>query len=111
MDLKESDWKVFRKLRELALERFCEQVLSEVKNLASNPSDTPHDCYLAIYKMIHQRNKEMAEAFDGLSRSRAWLQIVSIQKHKLLTEEEMRQFSPEMVESVNRFFNDPNAMS
>lgn len=40
MDIKESDWKVFRKVRQLALERFCEQVLSEVKILASNPSDT-----------------------------------------------------------------------
>jgi hypothetical protein len=33
MDIKESDWKVFRKLRELALERFCQRVLEEVRVL------------------------------------------------------------------------------
>ena len=32
MDIKESDWKVFRKLREVALERYCERVLKEVRH-------------------------------------------------------------------------------
>ena len=35
-EVPESDWEVFRKLREVALERFCERVLGEIGDIASS---------------------------------------------------------------------------
>ena len=35
-DIKESDWKVFKRLRELALERFCERILGEIAGISSD---------------------------------------------------------------------------
>ena len=32
-DIPERDWKLFRQLQPLALERFCEKVLSEIRDI------------------------------------------------------------------------------
>jgi hypothetical protein len=99
-DIKESDWKIFRQLREVALERFCERVLSEITQLASDTSKTSHERYSAIYRRLLERDKELAKAFDGPRRSVAWFQLVSIQALELLKVEEMERFSEEMRESI-----------
>jgi hypothetical protein len=38
MDIKESDWTIFRKLRELALERYCQRALEEVRRAVDEPT-------------------------------------------------------------------------
>ena len=70
-DFKESDWKLLRKLQPIALERHCQRILAEIQYLASDREHTYHERYLAVYEAINNRNKEVAEAFDALSRSRS----------------------------------------
>jgi hypothetical protein len=51
MDIHESDWRVFRRLHSIALERFCKRVLEEVRETAAcetdyheaTPNKTPED--------------------------------------------------------------------
>ena len=45
-DIKESDWKVFKPLREIALERFCERVLDEVARINLDTGTSKHQRYL-----------------------------------------------------------------
>jgi hypothetical protein len=90
----ESEWKLFRKLREVALDRFCQRVLSEVCQMASKDNKGSHERYLAVFKLIDRRNEEMANAFDNPRRSAAMQQLASICYLKLLTDEEMAGFSP-----------------
>jgi hypothetical protein len=94
-DISEADWKVLRQLKPIALERFCQQVLDEIGSLASDTSKTTHERYLAVFKRIEKRDRELAEAFDGLRRSTALQQLACMQSHGLLTEEEMARFSPQ----------------
>jgi len=101
-DIKESDWKVFKRLRELALERFCERILGEIAGISSDGAKSNHERYLAIYRLVRERNKEIEPIFDHLRRSTAVQQICSFRFHDLMTEEELRQFSPELVDSVER---------
>jgi hypothetical protein len=98
--IREPDWKVFRQLRSLALERFCQRVLSEVGRLASDTSKTGHERYLAVFRLIERRDRELAEAFDDARRSTALRQLACIQAHGLLTDDEMARFSPEAREAV-----------
>jgi hypothetical protein len=93
--IRESDWKLFRQLHRVALERFCEQVLSEIVSAASDASQTSHERYLVVYELVHRRNQELADAFDDLRRSTAIQKLADIQSHKLLTEEEMSRFGVE----------------
>jgi hypothetical protein len=98
--MKESDWKTFRQLSEVALARFCQRVLDEVGQVTADASRSPHERYLAIYRLIHDRDDELADAFNDPRRSQADLQLALIQFHGLLTEEEMGRFSDETRESV-----------
>jgi hypothetical protein len=95
MDIHESDWKVFRRLHSIALERFCKRVLEEVREAAACQTDY-HDCYRKLYRLIRNHDRRMAAAFDDPSRSRAFLLLANIIGEGLLTAEELKQFSPEV---------------
>jgi hypothetical protein len=98
--IKEADWKVFRELHPIALGRFCEMILSEVGRLAAETGKDAHERYLAVFKLLKRRDKELAEAFDDLRRSSALHQLTVIRSKGLLTEEEFARFSPETRELV-----------
>ncbi|MEW6741294.1 MAG: hypothetical protein AB1486_00930 [Planctomycetota bacterium] len=92
-----------RELHTVALERFCERVLSEVVRLAGDTSKSSHKRYLALYKLIHRRDHEIEVAFNDTRRSTAQLKLRAIHSLGLLTHEELARFSPQiraMVQSV-----------
>jgi len=99
-DISPADWKAFKPLRETALERFCERVLDEVARIGSDQTKTRHARYIAIYRLMRERDKEINPIFDYLRRSTAVQQIVSFRMHDLVTAEELRRFSPDLVRSV-----------
>jgi hypothetical protein len=94
-EIRESDWKAFRQVHTAALDRFCEKVLGEITSFVSDTTKTPHERYLEIYKLIRERDRMLANAFNDVRRSTALLQLSIIHSHGLLTEEEMARFSPE----------------
>ena len=102
-DIKESDWKTFKPVREVALERFCGRVLDEVARIGSDQTKSRHERYVAIYQMTRERDKEIEQIFDTLRRSTAVLQICSFRLHGLVTDQEVRQFSREIMDEVERF--------
>jgi hypothetical protein len=99
-DIAESDWKIFKGLREVALERFCERVLGEIAGISSDATKTKHERYVAIYRLVRERDKEIDPIFDYLRRSTAVRQIFAFRSHDLLTAQELWQLSPELVKSV-----------
>jgi hypothetical protein len=105
-DIKESDWKVFKGLREIALERFCARVLDEVARINSDGTKTGHERYVAIYRLVRERDKEINPIFDYLRRSTAVRQICAFRSHDLVTEQELRQLSPELVKLVEDLTGD-----
>lgn len=93
-DIKESDWKLFsRQLQPVALERYCKRVLSEVAEVASDPKLTNHDRYLAVYRLMKKRDRELADAFNDSRRSVAMFQLAHVRRIGLITDEEMGRFS------------------
>lgn len=96
----ESDWKVFRRLHTLALERFCARVLEEIKLATANCTSDYHKRYLEVFHLIMERNDSMADAFDDMRRSKAIILITNIMAAQLLTADEFLQFSPETRETV-----------
>lgn len=100
MDTRESDWKVLRELKPVALDRFTERILSELSAISADTTKTNHERYLAVYRRLHERDEELAAAFNDLKRSNSLPKLAMMQCHELLTEEEMARFSPELQESV-----------
>ncbi len=93
--INEADWEVFRELRVNALERFCQRVLSEVSLLAGETARGSHDRYLEIFQLLHNRDKQLADAFNDPRRSTAFSQLLHMRYQGLLTDEEFARFSPE----------------
>lgn len=93
-DLPESDWKAFRKLREVALERLCEQILEDVSRIASDAKRTAHARYLATFELIQERDDQIARAFNNPRRSAAVLQLATMMSLDLITRDELQSFSP-----------------
>ena len=99
-EIKESDWKVFRRLHSIALERFCQRVIEEIRSVTVDCSKEDHDCYLKVFALLGDRDKEIAEAFNDPRRSNAFILLLSIKAKGLLTDEELMQFSPELREAI-----------
>ena len=95
MQNRESDWNKFTALKALALERFCVSILDQSIELCGKKDSTAHRQYLLLYNYIVQCDKDIRDAFDGHSRSRAELQLQLMFWRGLVTEEELSEFSEE----------------
>jgi peptide subunit release factor 1 (eRF1) len=91
----EADWKRFRRLRELALDRFCRRVLDKAQELIDRDTLSHHQRYLALFRFLKERDDELADAFNSPKRSTALIQLARLRYHDLLTDEEFAEFSPE----------------
>ncbi len=93
--ISEAEWKLFRKIHENALERFCDRVLAEAVQLATKPGESSHKRYVAVFELLRTQDKRMGQTFDNPGRSSALYQLASMRAQDLLTEEEFAGFSPE----------------
>lgn len=105
-DIKESDWKFLRQLHLVALERFCEQVLLEIQRINSDKAKSFHQRYLDTYELLHRRDKEMAQTFNGLRRSTALIQLASMKARGLLTGDDFLCFSQETGDAVDQMLGE-----
>ncbi len=102
----ESDWKVFRDLREVAVERSCESVLGGTEAFRLDIRLSHYERYLALFDWLGDRNQEMARAFDDPKRSQMFRQLVAIRELGLLESEELARFTPETRERVEALAKD-----
>ena len=94
-EIKESDWKLLRRVHPLALERFCERVLAEIDRVSHDGATSRHGRYLQIFGILQQRDLEMVRLFDNPRRSHALTMLAQIRSQGLLTEDEYSSLSPE----------------
>lgn len=98
--IRESDWKRLRQLAPAALDRFCERVLSEVVRLSADDATSAHDRYLAVFKLMREKDEELEAAFDNPRRSTAFLQLVQLRALELIGDDEFAKFSAETQAAV-----------
>jgi len=98
----ESDWRVLRDLRKLALDRFCQRLLAEVEHIISTHTESHHERFLKTFHLMMERNRQLGHAFDDLRRSNALVKLIAIRSHDLLTDEEFSRFNFETRDTINR---------
>lgn len=96
MKIAESDWKKFKRVRTLALERFSQQVLDDCARIDTDDSLTAYERYLGLYRLFQDRDREMAKTFDDLRRSTAALCLMLMWRQRLVTEDELATFSSDI---------------
>ena len=100
---KESDWKIFKVIKQQALEEYCRHTLAEAQRIISDSSASSHDGYLELYRHIQKCDKQLGNAFDPHSRSRAPMQLMLLRKLGLVPNEALSKLSAEMQESTKPF--------
>jgi hypothetical protein len=99
-DIPESDLKIFRTVRAAALDRFCARILEECAAVLRDAKTTNHERYLRLYRLIQERDDDIASAFNDFRRSTAFFQLARIHGLGVVTDEELARFSPETREIV-----------
>jgi hypothetical protein len=72
----------------------------------SDDSRDAYEQYLAAYKLIHKRDKEIGNAFNDFRRSTAVIQIAIIRKLGVITDEELERFSESTRASLQHFWGE-----
>lgn len=94
-EIKETDWKLFRQLQLIALERLSKQIISEVNLISSNTENTFHQRYLDVFGLIQSQNENISRTFDNPRRSTALMKLAAIRSQYLITDDEFNRFSEE----------------
>lgn len=94
--ISESDWKKFKKVKEIALERFCSVAVTDYAEAVSDPNRTSHGKHLYLYRLAINYDKRIALLFDDHSRSKAVIQLLLLREEKLVTDEEIAFLSDEL---------------
>ena len=109
MPILESDWKKLKELREIALDRFCQNVLADAKTISENDALSAHTRYRTLYRLMRNRDKDLIDTFDnnGQSRSSALMGLWLMVMHDLLTDEELSVLSEPAVNSIRDVVRQP----
>lgn len=99
--MKESDWKLFKGIKEKAIDRYCRNALSDFGEIIDNEDKSPHARYLYLYKIVDNTNRKMSLLIDGHSRSKAWLQLLAIRGEGLADERLVSKLSEEFQEQTD----------
>lgn len=102
----ESDWKLFRQLRAMALERLCERVLTQVQEISSDATASFHDRYVRAFRLLERQDRELADAFNAPRRSQAMVQLARMKSLRLLEPEELARFTTSTREVLAILTND-----
>lgn len=101
MSISESDWKKFKVLRALALERCYLGVLADAKNISERETLSAKARYMTLYRLIRDRDDDIVRTFNLYSRSRAWESLALMVRHDLLTDAELSVLSEETLSAIS----------
>ena len=99
--MKQSDWKKFNTVKEKALEALCQRILNQAETIINNSSGSAHERYIKLFRYTNNKNKDIANAFDGHSRNRAWAQMLYMRRMELVPDKEIAKFSAEFQAHTN----------
>ncbi|MGK9417661.1 hypothetical protein ACSSUR_16140 [Pseudomonas cedrina] len=101
MAISESDWKKFKVLRELALERFHRRVLADAKSISEKETLSPANRYRTLYRLVIGRDKDIVDIFGHYSRSWAFSSLALMVAFDLLTDDELAVLSEKALDAIS----------
>jgi hypothetical protein len=99
-DPPEADWKRFRALRQVALDRFCTHVLQELGPVTEDPARSSHERYLGAFQLLRERDRQLSAAFDDPRRSHMVEQLAAMHAYGLLEPGELDGFSSDTRDAI-----------
>lgn len=97
----ESDWKIFKRIKEKAIEQFCTLALSEFGQVINDDRQSAHNRYLLLFKLVQAKDEQMQLLFDDHSRSSAPMQLIAIRRQGLADKELLSRLSVGLLDSTD----------
>lgn len=97
----ERDWQYLRRVQGQLLEAFCARINGEASRIMADRSLNQHEKFLRLYAHVVGQNVVVADCFDDWRRSNAFLKLLLLRKHRLLTDEHISKLSAEMQRRLN----------
>lgn len=91
--IKESDWKIYKELREIALERYCKRSLEKVRKIIDENIGDSEERFLTMTREAHHLHKHFGHLFDDFRRLTAIRQLSIYYADELLTHDEISRLS------------------
>jgi hypothetical protein len=98
----EPDWKLFKEIHTLLLERYCQRTLEELDQLRHKDA-VASDRYFDIRELMKKRDKTLQKIFQDYRRSTAIMQLAAMRNAELLSEAEFGRFSEETQLSIKHW--------
>ena len=97
ISIPESEWRKIRDMKPAVLDRACKRILHDLAAASQVTDDAQnhHKQYLHVYKMLLERDNEIAQGFDGLRRSNAYFLLAHWVGNQWLTLPEFNKLSKE----------------
>jgi len=99
--MKESDWKIFKQIKQRAIEKYCEHALQEFSEIINDDKEHVHNRFLLIHGLAKNRAKEMGLIFDYDSRSKAPVQLMLIRREGLADSQLLNNLSDDFLQETN----------
>jgi hypothetical protein len=94
--MKESDWKVFKELHEVALGRYFERMVAEMRGVLGDERLKDRDKFWTIVERAREAEQELRGVFDDFRRSTAEVKVLLMVSAGLVREDELARFSEEL---------------
>ena len=107
MAIAESDWKKFKELRKIALDRFCQGVLADANTITGHDALSSQARYVMLYRLMRDRHNDIGRIFDAYSRYKAPMALRLMVRHDLLTDAELSVLSEEAQQELATVVRQP----
>jgi len=101
LEVKESDWKLFRKRLPDWQEKYMDRLNQKYIQILSEPGD-PSDKFWELEKRIREDRKRVGVTAD-MRRSQMYSSLISLARDGDISEKDLDGFSDELVEAVTHF--------
>jgi len=91
--LQERDWKTMRSIKDELLQKLCSRINLKSTQILNDAAKTPHERYGELYGHIKDSDQILGNCFDDWRRSRLSMKTIFLRRHKLLTDEHVKQLS------------------
>ena len=99
--MKESDWKIFKQIKEKAVEQFCQQSLDEFKEVINDKNEHVLNRFILLTKLVQNHDKRLNLLFDSHSRSKMRIQLIAIRGEGLADESLLSKLSEELLKATD----------
>ncbi len=101
MNISENDWKLFKDNLPIWQERFIEKLVEEYKEIL-NDSRNASDKYWALEARVKADKRNPGVLITDISRSNFYEHLTSLIRYKVITMDDLTDFSDETKEEIKR---------